>query len=120
MSVTEIDTATGWVQIGDAADVPMLEGRSVEVAGRRIAVFRLPDGWAAIDHACPHRGGPLSDGIVAERCVTCPLHNQRFSLETGERIDGDGPGVRTYVVRERDGVLELRPAEPAQRLEPAA
>ena len=97
-----------WLTIGGALDVPLLEGRSVEVAGRRIAVFRLPDGWAAIDHACPHKGGPLSDGIVAERCVTCPLHNRRFSLQTGERQDAAGEGVRTYEVRERDGRLELR------------
>ena len=100
--------AAGWVEIGEADDVPLLEGRSVEVGGRRIAVFRLLDGWAALDHACPHLGGPLSDGIVADGCVTCPLHNRRYSLETGERIDADGDAVRTYEVRERDGVLELR------------
>ena len=103
---TERET-TSWVPIGRARDVPHLEGRSVRAGDRRIAVFRLPDGWAAIDHACPHRGGPLSDGIVAERCVTCPLHNQRFSLLTGERIDAPGEGVRTYPVRERGGVLEV-------------
>ena len=124
MSVARIDAPAGlanpWVRIGRAADVPLLEGRSVEVAGRRIAVFRLSDGWAAIDHACPHRGGPLGDGIVADRCVTCPLHNQRFSLHTGEREDGDGPGVRTYRVRERNGVLELCRSDLDERLEPAA
>jgi nitrite reductase (NADH) small subunit len=96
-----------WVTVGMAADIPMLEGRSVRVGNERIAVFRLPDGWAAIEHACPHRGGPLSDGLVAERCVTCPLHNHRFSLETGSRIDAEGPGVRTYELRERDGLLEI-------------
>jgi nitrite reductase (NADH) small subunit len=116
MSITEVtrDAAPPemeWLRIGHAADVPMLEGRSVEVHGRRIAVFRLPDGWAAIDHACPHKGGPLGDGIVAHRCVTCPLHNQRFSLQSGERQDAKGKGVRTYEVRERDGDLELRGAE---------
>jgi nitrite reductase (NADH) small subunit len=121
MSVAEIASLdTLWLRIGRAADVPLLEGRSVEVSGRRIAVFRLPDGWAAIDHACPHQGGPLGDGIVADRCVTCPLHNQRFSVHTGERQDATGPGVRTYEVRERDGQLELRRADLADRLEPAA
>lgn len=108
MSIIEIDATVGWLRIGSAADVPMLEGRSVEVDGRRIAVFRLPDGWAAIDHACPHRGGPLGDGIVADRCVTCPLHNRRFSLQTGQRQDAPGEGARIYEVRERDGALELR------------
>ena len=109
MSVLTAERKTApWLRIGRAADVPLLEGRSVDVDGSRIAVFRLPDGWAAIDHACPHRGGPLGDGIVAERCVMCPLHNQRFSLRTGERVDADGEGVRTYEIRERDGHLELR------------
>ena len=122
MSLTRIpDAAAGdWVRIGRAADVPLLEGRSVEVEGRRIAVFRLPDGWAAIDNACPHKRGPLGDGIVAEWCVTCPLHNQRFSLQTGERQDAPGEGVRAYEVREREGQLELRRADLADRLEPAA
>lgn len=123
MSVRPISTAgavSGWVAVGLAADVPMLEGRSVAVSGRRIAVFRLPEGWAAIDHACPHRGGPLSDGIVADHCVSCPLHNQRFSLRTGERQDAAGDGVRTYPVRERDGRLELRVAELTDRLGRAA
>ena len=99
--------STTWVRIGRVADVPYLEGRSVRVGDTRVAIFRLAGGWAAIDYACPHKGGPLSDGIVADHCVTCPLHGQRFSLLTGERRDADGEGVRTYEVRERDGYLEL-------------
>jgi nitrite reductase (NADH) small subunit len=123
MSLTRMipdPSPTEWVRVGRAADVPLLEGRSVEVDGRRIAVFRLPDGWGAIDNACPHKRGPLSDGIVAEWCVTCPLHNQRFSLQTGERQDAPGEGVRAYEVRERDGLLELRRADLADQPEPAA
>lgn len=102
-----IDEPRVWLRVGRVADIPYLEGRSVLVGQRRIAVFRLPEGWAAIDHTCPHKGGPLADGIVADNCVTCPLHNQRFSLLSGERHDGDGPGVRCYEVRERDDFLEL-------------
>jgi nitrite reductase [NAD(P)H] small subunit len=124
MNVSELSRGAriddGWVTVGSAADVPLLEGRSVDVNGRRIAVFRLPDGWAAIDHTCPHRGGPLSDGIVAGGCVTCPLHNQRFSLVSGERQDATGPGVRTYDIRERDGRLELHAADLLAELESAA
>jgi nitrite reductase [NAD(P)H] small subunit len=100
---------TEWVTVGVAADVPMLEGRSARYGGGRIAVFRTPDGWAAIDHACPHAGGPLSDGIVADSCVICPLHNRRFDLITGEQVGGTDR-VITYEVRERDGMLEVRPA----------
>ena len=94
------------IRIGLANDVPMLEGRSVTVEGRRVAVFRTPDGFRAIDHACPHAGGPLADGIVAGGCVTCPLHGLRFDLDTGAASDGE-QRVRTYEVIERDGELWL-------------
>jgi nitrite reductase (NADH) small subunit len=103
VSVT-IDT---WVRVGAVDDVPLLEGRSVTVDGRRIAVFRLPDGWAAIDAACPHRGGPLGDGLVAERCVTCPLHGRRFDLITGEQHGGDDV-VAVHDVEALDGELWVR------------
>jgi nitrite reductase (NADH) small subunit len=103
-------TERGWVPVGRAGDVPLLEGRSVQFGAQRVAIFRLPDGWAAIQHACPHMGGPLADGIVADRCVTCPLHGWRFDLRTGARVGGDG-AVATYDVRERDGLLELRVAD---------
>jgi nitrite reductase (NADH) small subunit len=93
-------------RLGLAGDVPLLEGRSVRVDGRRIAVFRTADGFRAIDHECPHAGGPLSDGIVAGGCVTCPLHNLRFDLATGESTDG-AHRVQTYEVLERDGALWL-------------
>ena len=99
-----IDT---WVRVGRVEDVPPLEGRSVLVEGRRVAVFRLPDGWAAIDAACPHLGGPLGDGLVAERCVTCPLHGRRFDLVTGEQHGGDDV-VAVHEVAERDGALWVR------------
>lgn len=98
---------TGWTLVGRAEDVPLLEGRSVKVDGRRIAVFRLEDGWAATDAACPHRGGPLQDGLVAGSCVTCPLHNHRFDLHDGSRAGG-GEGVAVHAVEERDGALWVR------------
>jgi nitrite reductase (NADH) small subunit len=103
----------GFVHVGRAEDVPPLEGRSVTVAGRRIAVFRLADGFAAVDGACPHQGGPLSDGIVADRCVSCPLHNWRFDLRTGLAAGGGATGaIAVHEVEERGGELYVRPAAP--------
>jgi nitrite reductase (NADH) small subunit len=93
--------------IGRADDVPMLEGRSVTVDGRRIAVFRTPDGFRAIEGSCPHAGGPLADGIVADRCVTCPLHGWRFDLTTGESQNA-GTRVATFEVIEQRGGLWLQ------------
>jgi nitrite reductase (NADH) small subunit len=93
-----------WINVGRASDVPLLEGRTVTVEGRRVAIFRLPDGWAAIDAACPHKGGPLQDGLVADRCVTCPLHNRRFDLHTGQQQGGED-SVAVHEIDERAGEL---------------
>ena len=100
------------IRIGRVDDVPLLEGRSVLVGGRRIAVFRTPDGFRAVDHACPHAGGPLADGIVADRCVTCPLHGWRFDLDTGRALNADA-AIVVHAVVERDGELWLDVAAPA-------
>jgi nitrite reductase (NADH) small subunit len=78
-------------------DVPRGEGRALTVAGRRIALFRSETGWYALDHACPHAGGPLSDGIVADCRVICPLHERAFDLVTGAALSG-GAGVQSYGV----------------------
>jgi len=100
----------GWVPVGRASDVPEYEGRNVQFGADRVAIFRLPDGWAAVSAACPHEGGPLADGIMADACVTCPLHGWRFDLHSGARQGGDEQ-LQTWAVRERDGLLELRVAD---------
>ena len=87
-----------WTLVGRVDDVPMLEGRTTSVDGRRIAIFRLPDGLAAIDAHCPHAHGPLHDGIVADSCVTCPLHGRRFNVLTGLALNGD-EAVAVHAVR---------------------
>jgi nitrite reductase (NADH) small subunit len=97
----------GWTRVGRIEDIPLLEGRSIALDGRRIAVFRLPDGLAAVDGACPHAGGPLSDGIVADHCVTCPLHGRRFDLSTGRALNGP-EAVAVHEVREREGDVWVR------------
>jgi nitrite reductase (NADH) small subunit len=104
-------------RIGRVGDVPLLEGRSVTVAGRRIAVFRTPEGHHAIAAACPHQGGPLADGLVTNSCVTCPLHGWRFDLRTGAALDGHA-SVTVHDVLEHDGDLWLR--LPAGELDRAA
>lgn len=87
-------------------DVPVGEGRAVTVDGRRIAIFHAPTGWYALDHACPHRGGPLADGIVADACVTCPLHERRYDLATGTALLG-GEGVASHDVEVRGGEVSV-------------
>lgn len=109
--MSPVAEATTWTRVGSVDDIPPLEGRSVTVEDRRIAVFRLPDGWAAVDAACPHLGGPLADGLVADRCVTCPLHGRRFDLHTGVRQGaGADPGeaVAVHEIDVRDDGLWVR------------
>lgn len=78
-------------------DIPLGEGRNISLDGRRIAIFRSAAGWFALDAVCPHRGGPLADGIVCDRAVTCPLHDRRFDLETGAALT-TGDGVAAHAV----------------------
>ena len=96
-----------WVRVCGVEDVPLLEGRSTSVDGRRIAIFRLLDGLAAIDAHCPHAAGPLHDGIVADSCVTCPLHGRRFDLTSGQALNGP-ESVAVHEVEERDGEIWVR------------
>lgn len=91
-------------------EVPLGEGRAVTVDGRRIAIFNAPTGWYALDHACPHRGGPLADGILADACVICPLHERRFDLATGAALQG-GEGVTAHEVEVRGGEVIVTLAE---------
>jgi nitrite reductase/ring-hydroxylating ferredoxin subunit len=60
-------------------DIPLGEGRACTIAGRRIAVFRTPTGWYAIDDACPHAAGPLADGIASDCSVICTSAASRWT-----------------------------------------
>lgn len=94
------------------ADVPAGEGRAVTVLDRRIAIFHAESGWYALDDRCPHRGGPLSDGVLAERSVICPLHERRFDLAGGHAL-GTGCGVTAHrvIVAGEDVFVELADTE---------
>jgi nitrite reductase (NADH) small subunit len=74
----------------------------------KIAVFRTADDQIfAIEDHCPHKGGPLSQGIVHGASVTCPLHNWVISLETGKALGADEGEVRTIPIRNIDGMLAI-------------
>ncbi|MGI3780693.1 MAG: Rieske (2Fe-2S) protein [Janthinobacterium lividum] len=81
------------VAVAALDDIPIGEGRAFAVDGRQIAIFRLRSGvLRAVDAVCPHRGGPLADGLADEAVVVCPLHGHTYDLSTGQDI-GD-PGLR--------------------------
>jgi nitrite reductase (NADH) small subunit len=97
--------------------IPPREGRSVWIGAREIAIFNLEDGFYASDNQCPHKGGPLCDGIVTGRSVVCPLHAWKINLESGavDRPGAAGACVRTYPVRVENGIVAvLAPARVSQ------
>lgn len=97
-----------WLDIAALEDVPQRGARVVKTAQGCVAVFRTAnDEVYALNNACPHKGGPLSEGIVHGASVTCPLHNWVFSLETGEAQGADLGRVETYAARVEDGRILL-------------
>jgi nitrite reductase (NADH) small subunit len=89
-----------WYAVGSIADIPRRGARCVKHGTTTIAVFRTAeDKVFALEDKCPHRGGPLSQGIVHDGCVTCPLHNWVISLESGRAQGTDEGSTATYPVR---------------------
>lgn len=100
-------TGADVVDLGSLDQVPVGEGRLFDLRGRLVAVFRGRDGGVAVTGAaCPHRGGPLADGIVGGGLVVCPLHQRSYELATGACLQGGDPvAVHDAVVDERGHVL---------------
>jgi nitrite reductase (NADH) small subunit len=99
---------TGFVDIGAIDDIPVRGARVVRLATGCIAVFRTAEGEAfAIDDRCPHKGGPLSQGIVHGTSVTCPLHNWVIALDSGRAQGADHGQVRTYALKVENGRILL-------------
>jgi NAD(P)H-dependent nitrite reductase small subunit len=95
-----------WTVITKTENIPPREGRAVQVGGSEIAIFNLNGRYLTIDNKCPHKGGPLCDGIISGTAVVCPLHGRRFDLETGLAVRAAEPaGVATYPTRVEDGVI---------------
>jgi nitrite reductase (NADH) small subunit len=101
-------------RLGSSALIPVGEGRTFVIDGVAIAVFRARDGRTfATEAYCPHRGGPLADGIVGAGSVICPLHARRFDLASGACADGSCASLVTFNVIEREGDLFVElPNEP--------
>lgn len=97
-----------FVEVGRIDDVPRLGARVVTTHAGEIAVFRTADDQIfALRNRCPHKGGPLSEGIVHGRSVTCPLHNWVISLETGAVQGPDEGCARAIRVRVEGGVIAI-------------
>ncbi|MGD8567094.1 MAG: nitrite reductase small subunit NirD [Gammaproteobacteria bacterium] len=99
---------TGWLQVGALDDIPRLGARVVRTTIGDIAVFRTSaDEVFALLDQCPHKGGPLSQGIVHDKSVTCPLHNWVLGLDDGQAKGPDEGCAKTFPVKNEAGVIYL-------------
>ncbi len=100
--------SSDWLEIGTLNDIPKRAARVVKTARGDIAIFRTMDDQVfALEDKCPHKGGPLSQGIVQGESVTCPLHNWVISLRTGEAQGADQGCTRTIAVKLQEGRILL-------------
>lgn len=96
-----------WLDVCAVEDIPQRGARRFEFEHGVIGLFRTQSGEIyAIDNACPHTGGPLTEGIVHDCAVTCPLHSLIIDLKTGKARGNDEGQVSTYQVEvQNDRVL---------------
>ncbi|MBM3605612.1 MAG: nitrite reductase small subunit NirD [Alphaproteobacteria bacterium] len=93
-----------FIDIAALDDIPRQGSRVVRTSAGCVAIFRTADDRVfALDDRCPHKGGPLSEGIVHGAQVTCPLHNWVFDMATGQAQGADDGSVRTFAVRVQAG-----------------
>ncbi|KPD10604.1 nitrite reductase small subunit NirD [Phaeobacter sp. 11ANDIMAR09] len=98
---------SNWIDIAALDAVPQRGARLIKTLHGCVAVFRTAGNEVfALDNACPHKNGPLADGIVHGKAVTCPLHNWVIALETGE-AQGEEGKVATYPAKVAKGRILL-------------
>jgi nitrite reductase (NADH) small subunit len=94
------DVNRKWYPVCQVEDIPRYGGRTVRAGDLEVAVFRLSnDRVRAVDNRCPHKQGPLAEGIVSGETIICPLHARKISLESGEVLPPDSGCVKIYPVR---------------------
>jgi len=97
-----------WLEVGHLNNIPARGARRIIVDNEPIAVFRTATNEVfAIEDKCPHAGGPLSQGIVHDDCVTCPLHSWDISLRTGKAQGADEGKTRSYPVKIDDERVQV-------------
>ncbi len=94
------------VSVCTLADLPRGLGRAFQIGNRTLAIFLTRQGRVfALDNRCPHKEGPLADGMIADGAVVCPLHSFRFNLTDGECDQEGRCGVRTYAAEIENGMV---------------
>lgn len=113
---SDMNRSTGpdshWVRVATVKDIPERGARKFKYNGVNYAVFRSADnGIFVLEDSCPHKGGPLSQGIVHDNCVTCPLHNWVISLESGKAQGADEGHTPCFPVRIIDNDVHVQLVE---------
>jgi len=99
---------SNWIEVAELDDIPRQGARVVKTASGDIAVFRtLDDEVFALRDKCPHRGGPLSQGIVSGKKVACPLHDWKIALDTGIAQAPDEGCAARFPVKLENGMVSL-------------
>ena len=96
-----------FVAVVEANQVPSDRGLSVNAGGRELALFNIDGEFYALDGTCPHRGGPLGEGITEDGRVYCPLHGWEFDVKTGACINNPEKPVACFPARVLDGKVEI-------------
>ncbi len=88
-----------FVKVCKTSDIPTGSGKTVEVNGKAVAVFNVDGNFYAIDNTCLHRGGPLGEGELDGKIVTCPWHGWRYDVATGANEMNPSIAVEKYQVK---------------------
>lgn len=92
-----------FIKVAKASDLPPGAGKTMDVGGKRIALFNDGGAYRAVADTCLHRGGPLGEGSLEAGIVTCPWHHWRYDTKTGECVDRPGMRVAAYPVKVEGG-----------------
>lgn len=98
-----------WIKVIEAENIPLMGSRKVIIGEEEIALFKTRDGSIfAINNICPHKQGKLTEGLVHEHMVSCPLHNTDINLATGEAVGEDYGCTNTYMSKIEDNFVYLQ------------
>lgn len=88
-----------FVKVASVSEIGSGSAKKVEVNGKEIAIFNINGQFFAIDEMCPHRGGPLSEGSVEDKTVTCPFHGWQFDVTSGDCFTNPAANINKYSVK---------------------
>jgi len=102
--MSNIKSELSWHMACPVDELPHMGGRLVRAGETQIALFRLRNGKVrAIDNRCPHKQGPLAEGIISNDSIICPLHARKIDLKSGKVLPPDTGCVRTFPTKIENG-----------------